>query len=597
MRAQTLWCFGILMVAVSWLAGCQSLRDNPPDAAVSPARADAGLPRSADAAGDLSSSAEGPSADALAEADGSAADPDALAAQDGACSPGETRCAPGEEKVQVCTVAGSWSDREACSAICQAGSCAGSCRPGERHCGREQTPELCTSAGSWMAESRCPFVCNGAGVCGGSCLPGSKRCGGDNLLAPEVCDENGRWTAGAAPCAFLCSSGSCGGSCSPGARRCGANQTLEACGAVGTWEPMERCPFVCSQGQCGGECRPGSRRCAGAGTRTPQICDQNGRWMAAGAECENLCSEGVCRGACMPGARRCGTDQAFETCSADGAWQASGRCDFICSGAGACIGECRPGSRRCAGSPPRAESCADDGRWGPAGQGDCCRDADCGTCRVCTSNRCQNAPNGQPGPGCASVASCSSNTAREADRCQSGQCVSGRTQSCAPHGCNGDGCRVCTPRATECTGNTFRTCNADGSGYSVQQSCTHGCNTTSRTCNACSGSSRRCNVDVLETCSGGSWEGMLCPAKQDNFEAGTRIDGTCASSPSPHCTCKPKACTCFDIDSSGTSCGRDGQEHTVNCTSFGADYTCDNAADDGVCVDSSGTRIKPTFCP
>ncbi|HEY0711753.1 MAG TPA: hypothetical protein VGF45_03710, partial [Polyangia bacterium] len=108
-----------------------------------------------------------------------------------ACLLDQTRCAG--NSVETCDAAAKWSKKLDCPFVCQAGACAGSCRPGDKRCVANQTPETCSAAGEWMPEPRCQFVCSGKGVCGGSCIPGTKRCAGAGNLAPEICDENGAW--------------------------------------------------------------------------------------------------------------------------------------------------------------------------------------------------------------------------------------------------------------------------------------------------------------------------------------------------------------------------------------------------------------------
>lgn len=305
------------------------------------------------------------------------------------CVAGETRCAASGSAVEVCTAAGAWVMKAACSATCQAGACAGMCKPGERQCGANQTPELCSPAGEWMPEKRCEFVCSGGGVCGGICQPGSKQCGGANRLTKEISDETGKWLSDG-DCPNVCSNGSCGGTCMPGRKRC-VGPNAEVCGPMGTWEPDMRCPFVCTgEGQCTGECTPGEKRCL---TDAVETCGTDGRWQRT-VGCPEGCSAArkACN-LCKPADQMC-SGTSLRTCAQDGAaWsnQTVGCCaDGDCRPPANQVGRCDTAAHQCRFScAPDAQDCG-GGRCIPRGGNACCSDQGCSGNFACIGNTCSN---------------------------------------------------------------------------------------------------------------------------------------------------------------------------------------------------------------
>lgn len=301
------------------------------------------------------------------------------------CLVGATRCSETEVGVEVCTVDDEWVMKEPCPATCQDGACAGDCRPGEHHCGSNQTTEICSDMGVWTPAETCPFVCTD-GVCGGDCTPGSLQCGGSDGLTVQTCDESGHWTD-SHHCDNICSSGSCSGTCMPNTKRCRTTTIPEECSDDGNWEAKLPCPFVCGDnGECTGECRPGSKVC---NDQTPTTCDQSGHWVA-GSDCTNVdraCINGVCGGACSPdGPLRCGPDQTPQKCSQTGRWESQRRCQFVCTGAGVCGGTCSPDSKICSSNTLR--TCRGDG----SGYTDLvCQPAQANETASCSGNTCTSA--------------------------------------------------------------------------------------------------------------------------------------------------------------------------------------------------------------
>jgi spore coat protein H len=109
------------------------------------------------------------------------------------------------------------------------------------------------------------------------------------------------------------------------------------------------------------ECSPGSKRCGGSSELTPEVCDEKGKWVASGSNCQNICLNGACEGNCSPGTRQCGVNQTPETCGAEGTWEPRKACKYLCSGDGACTGNCKPGATGCSGQIPL--TCDETGEW------------------------------------------------------------------------------------------------------------------------------------------------------------------------------------------------------------------------------------------
>jgi hypothetical protein len=562
------------------------------------------------------------SVDAPVAGSGGDVDADPGSEAGAACNAGVTRC---EGKiVEVCTVAGTWVMKEACSAVCTAGACAGMCTPGSKHCGIDQTPETCSELGEWVPDAMpCPNVCSGMGQCTGMCKPGSKRCSGPNDLTTQTCDENGAWVNGMV-CPNICSSGSCGGDCMPSAKRCGANNVQETCGDKGTWEPAMTCQFVCMGAACAGECKPATKRCSAL---VPQECDQNGRWQSMAA-CPNLCMNGACTGDCVPNQKRC-SGNTVQTCSPAGRYVASETCPFVCQGSGVCGGQCVPARRQCSGTTPQV--CSNDGQWMNTTGNECLKDrgATCGSAnecasRLCVQSHCCNSGETYCDGQCRDDNYCCTNAtcpiSNGTGRCMNGSCgvascnsgYTSRNGQCVP--CGGQNQPCCTS-GTACTGS--RHCS--GSSAVVEPFCDNGtCHErTQDTCDTCeSCSNNACNrVAGAEnqpccnnSCPGGS--GLRCvdnrcirpqqngsPCTNDNqCSSMACISGTCGTP----CTNGAKRCrnatteeecinrkwvphNCRDdgalavCSTSGSSCNITG------CVTPLPDGTSGCCADDAVC--------------
>jgi hypothetical protein len=233
-------------------------------------------------------------------------------------------------------VGGQWVKGSACSFVCSAGSCEGSCAPGSMKCSGTES-QLCDGTGTWQNNTACPFVCTGAGVCSGNCVPGSSPvCSGNNV---ESCDN-------------------------------------------GTLTVSQSCPFVCSAGACEGSCDPGAMTCNGL---TPQTCNGSGSWVS-GAACSYLCTgAGVCSGECTPGAVTC-SGNGTETCGSNAMWGSVSSCPApsnaspSCSGAGSCAWACNASYTNCSGSC--LDLTSDPNNCGACGHscgGGTCSNSVCGT--------------------------------------------------------------------------------------------------------------------------------------------------------------------------------------------------------------------------
>ena len=518
------------------------------------------------------------SVDAPVAGSGGDVDADPGSEAGAACNAGVTRC---EGKiVEVCTVAGTWVMKEACSAVCTAGACAGMCTPGSKHCGIDQTPETCSELGEWVPDAMpCPNVCSGMGQCTGMCKPGSKRCSGPNDLTTQTCDENGAWVNGMV-CPNICSSGSCGGDCMPSAKRCGANNVQETCGDKGTWEPAMTCQFVCMGAACAGECKPATKRCSAL---VPQECDQNGRWQSMAA-CPNLCMNGACTGDCVPNQKRC-SGNTVQTCSPAGRYVASETCPFVCQGSGVCGGQCVPARRQCSGTTPQV--CSNDGQWMNTTGNECLKDrgATCGNANECVTRTCVQ------GHCCTS-----------GEKYCDGQCRAGS------YCCNNDPCNVANGRGA-CQGGSCMvdTCNAGFSEQNNQCVCngrvcsgqcrpqccenshcagTETCNTGNGTCTNLS--CGECRTAVNHACMGTSGGG--CSG------GGTCMSGTCVVKLQNGSSCtSPSQCVSNNCTSQGRCCNS-GQEFIDGACRTPCPSDGTRCADSTTLEECSGGRWVPRNC-
>lgn len=158
--------------------------------------------------------------------------PDGGAPPVGFCQ-GQIRCLPGGSEspcIATVTCAGQ---------ACVAGSCQGSCAPGQTQCEGAQV-STCTSTGSWGPPVTCAVGSCVGGSCMGSCIPGRTRCA--STVSIQTCDATGAWGS-----AVRCNGTTptcCGESCtdeSSDPSNCGA------CGNACNLTPQSQCGSgVCS---------------------------------------------------------------------------------------------------------------------------------------------------------------------------------------------------------------------------------------------------------------------------------------------------------------------------------------------------------------
>lgn len=476
--------------------------------------------------------------------------------------------------------------------------------------------------------------CRGGEVCrGGECR---EACGDDNPCDGDlaVCDESAGYCVGCldnADCPDgVCSSStrSCvdaecrrdadcrggttcrAGACVPidpvvctgGAQSCSGN-TVVRCNRDGTGETRETCDAGTSCLVDGGVARCAAPLCApfsiGCATATSAfVCNDDGTEQEV-LPCNSgqVCREGACvRPLCEPGTSACDGDTLL-VCGEDGLTQRALSCDdtpacaettqgCACSG-GACEPRvCAPGSASCVG--PGRRVCSEDGL--SLGAFEACAEETTCVRGACIDDRCT--PGSTTCAGTTLLTCNGSGTGYNETACSdSGSACVGSTGSATCVAL------VCTPRATNCTGDgrTVLRCNTDGTNE-TRENCAAGtfCEAGSCVAQACTPGTRRCtsgNVfacdargtgfDLAETCDAGE----VCQ------------DGTCVTSSTAECTsganCPAPARFCDG--STAVSYSGNGR-----CTSGSCDYTSvttrtnctagGNVCRDGRCVS------PPTSC-
>src|SRR5215471_5977857 len=307
----------------------------------------------------------------------------------GQCTAGDQRCHPSAPGIQKCDLAGVWRDTTTCPAVCSgtgpSTACTGSCKPGTRSCGTNDTPFLCDAMGANQPQSPCSGLCSD-GACLGECKPSATRCTPNSTTMFQTCDATGQWGAPQA-CTYVCdpTSNQCGGECSPGmAGRCASN-AVQTCDATGHWQTTTTCTTTpCSMGQCRA-CTTSEKQCNGG---KPQTCSANGTWTDDQADpCPFLCdmTTGRCTGECVPATDACGAGQTTKHCGANGVYGAPTVCANICDAStGRCGGICAPSAHRCNGSA--TQTCGSDGQWGANQSCSFGCSATTGQCNACTDD-------------------------------------------------------------------------------------------------------------------------------------------------------------------------------------------------------------------
>lgn len=290
----------------------------------------------------------------------------------------------------------------------------------------------------------------------------------------------------------------------------------------------------------------GRLRCPMAGTALRERCEA-GAWVAAPAcEAGKVCDgssnpSGSCRellAVCVGNAGRAVCDgEVMRKCDAQGNASAMDACDSAkhCQD-GLAVGKCAvclAGQHRCTGA--ELQVCAEDGQ-------SFVKKRDCPSAALC------NAMAGTCGQGCAAGSKvCMGDVLRQ---CKVDLTGYEDADTCDPGLCDqvGQQCDLCVPNAKSCSGNSVRTCNAQGQGHTMA---------------ACAPPRGVCTGNgVCVECSASS----ACPSTGDPCLTATCdvASGTCKTSVNARARCAGGVC-----DSSGNCVGCiDARD----CTTAGARY-------------------------
>lgn len=369
-----------------------------------------------------------------------------------------------------------------------------------------------------------------------SCKDGETAC---NSNQPQICSD-GRWINNGPVCTFGCNvqTHRCNDqlvSCEDDDVQCNGD-TVQTC-VSGTWQDASSpCPFGCTGGVCNKEnkvCDDDAIQCNGAFVET---CQEN-TWVSASSPCPFGCSNGICNPenmTCRDGNKQC-NGAIIQECSGN-AWNNTITCTSGCR-SGSCIHNCEATDKTCNGLQPQKCQVAetgnvyvDDGAACPFG----C-DASTGTC---TSAKACSGLSGAVSHG---TSGCVSAT-------QYGTCNDGAwtgTKTCAA-GCVSDACyETCLPGAYQCAGSEIQKCNASGSAWATQTTCSGDlpvCDDTSHKC-VCEESAIRCFENNVEMCSDGVWK-LIDACHANETCVATEDDGNCV----------PTAATSFSVNARTDIC-------------------------------------------
>jgi len=595
----------------------------------------------------------------------------------GECIPFTDECRNGNE-LWECGRDGQWALKQTCPIACDAASCGGDCQTNDTRCSPSDpnVPETCL-AGHWQDQAPCALACLPSGTCAPECDPaGPPTCiSGDAYQ----CGADGHWTL-KQTCSGNCSQGSCtAGACSDGATQCAANQTPETCQG-GAWVDGTPCAFLCSGGACVvTECHPNVDTKCEAGF--PYSCDAAGHWVK-GSACMFVCDGNQCGGVCAPGSFRCNGAMTREECAGDGkSWALDQTCPFGCSGTtcnactpdpNACSGKCGMVVNNCGATVDCGDHCA--AQNGPAwscGAGNTCTcarnvGADCaGKCGTITdrcgfSVNCSAAGNGgvacngagqvcQSNNGCCTQESidvtCSGDPGDDCGASVPNNC--GVTVTCSTACDAGFTCGAATPKkcgcqpgTIRCAGDVAETCDAAGTAWGNDTTCTTACidgtgcgmcmpgttaccdgtevktcgaNGTYGACTPCGASTPACRANE-KTCGGVCAPGAkMCGTDGSGDPAVLQCDGegqwtivvqTCAftctgGSTSPACTgeCRPGDKVC--VGDTLKTCGADFMYASQPCsnhcgTPAGGSATCCTETDSSMCPGTGGAACNST---
>jgi hypothetical protein len=388
-------------------------------------------------------------------------------------------------------------------------ACEGTCAAGKNPCnGICVDAKSLSSCGSSC--SPCPTSPNGAASCDGDkcdlkCNPGYHRCKDacvsdkDPATCGTSCDScpppmGGKATCDGTMCGIMCPQGTtpCNGNCIPTGQACQgmcpagkhacnnncvSNMETSNCGPNNCMPcpAHDNADATCDGTKCGYTCRAGFHDCSGS-------CKDNKSIASCGTSSCDPCP---------------GTDNGTATC--DGS-KCAIRCNdgFRACGPSQCVGPAQPCNGAC---PTGMLLCT--GKCVPGGAGACCTDAECGACKTCQNNRCQNTASNQPGPMCDGPCK----------QCQNGACAN-KTGTCGPQACT--------------SGNIMeqRCMNGACQPALVKDCMGKGC--TASGCNECQTGTKMCSMTVARNCVGGTFQDTDC---------GTRgcVNGACCGQGQVNC--------------------------------------------------------------
>lgn len=307
-------------------------------------------------------------------------------------------CTTGETCGSACCLMGS----ECCDGACCFGHCYGEelCCSYDNWC--DAAGECCPDGATCCGEQGCVVIEEGDCGCGGECPEGFECCGGQ-------CCSSG-YCAGGICCAF----GVCGDVCreDPLQVCCGGVPYIpethyccdgivvegECCASSGCGDELECCgSYCCVIGSCVGEA------CCQFGVCGGSCLTEEGQGCCDGQpydpETHYCCNDVLVEGECCPsGGCPSGFECCFNSCCAEGLCSNDGCCAFL-----SCGGICSqgPGYGCCNGdlyeldfaiccnntiAVKAGHVCCDNALY----DGNCCVDAECGTCSTCDNHRCSN---------------------------------------------------------------------------------------------------------------------------------------------------------------------------------------------------------------
>lgn len=551
---------------------------------------------------------------------------DETAACGGECIPFGDECRNGNE-LWECGRDGKWALKTSCAILCENGSCGGDCSTGDTRCDptAAKVPQTCLS-GHWQGQGPCAYACLPSGSCAPQCDPaGAPTCIGGDAYS---CGADGNWTL-AQQCATNCSAGACTGTCSEGTKQCSGvgDKTPETC-TGGLWVDGTACEFVCSGGACAvTECHPNvDKKCEGG---FPNSCDASGHF-AKGNACVFVCDGNQCGGICAPGTFRCNGSTNREKCADDGkSWTLDQACTYGCSGTtcnactpdpNTCLNKCGSLTNNCGTTVNCGDTCAQTNgpNWvcdGTSHACACTRDVagDCaGKCGTITdrcgfSVSCSASGNGGvacngTGQICQANGSCCTQEAigvtcsgDPGDDCSStvanncGVSVNCSSACDAGFTCGGGTPNKCTchPGAVRCSGNVAQTCNASGTAWGQDMTCSVAC-IDGTGCGSCVPSTTACcDSTHVKTCgTGGTY-------------------GSCSTCTTPGPACRQNEKTCGGVCAPGAEqCGTDGSGNpaVLKCDTEGqwtivvqtCSFTCTGGSTNPAC--SGECHPSDTLC-